>query len=220
MNNIYEQKARKYKYKYLKLKRLNIYIGEGGGVAIVDAMKRVYDGNNFNKQVEDAIYSNKEKFAKEVKNFIQQQIENQAKQEKKELSKWKREQKQKMKTLSDFEAEAKKEFQKWIRKRDSGQTCISCGAFLKQNGTHASHYFAAGIYYGLIFNETNCHSSCEKCNVFLHGNLLEYRKGLINRYGLEYLEKLESLSNEKKNYKYTREELVEIKNKYQQKNKQ
>jgi hypothetical protein len=74
MNNIYEQKARKYKYKYLKLKRLNIYIGEGGGVAIVDAMKRVYDGNNFNKQVEDAIYSNKEKFAKEVKNVITNEV--------------------------------------------------------------------------------------------------------------------------------------------------
>jgi hypothetical protein len=74
MNDIYEQKARKYKYKYLKLKRLNIYIGEGGGVAIVDAMKRVYDGNNFNKQVEDAIYSNKEKFAKEVKNVITNEV--------------------------------------------------------------------------------------------------------------------------------------------------
>lgn len=156
---------------------------------------------------------------KEVKNFIQEQIDNQVKQEKKELIKWKREQKQKMKTLSDFEAEAKKEFQKWIRKRDLGQTCISCGAFLKPNGTHASHFFAAGIYSGLIFNEDNCHSSCEKCNVFLHGNLLEYRKGLIARYGLEYLNRLESLANEKKNYKYTREELVEIKNKYKQKNK-
>jgi hypothetical protein len=43
---------------------------------------------------------------------------------------------------------------------------------------------------------------------------------LINRYGLEYLEKLESLSNEKKNYKYTREELVDIKNKYQSLNKE
>jgi hypothetical protein len=71
MNDIYEQKARKYKYKYLKLKKELEYTGEGGGIK--NAMKRVYD-NNFNKQVEDAIYSNTEKFAMEVKSVITNEV--------------------------------------------------------------------------------------------------------------------------------------------------
>jgi hypothetical protein len=48
----------------------------------------------------------------------------------------------------------------------------------------------------------------------LSGNLLEYRKGLVNRYGIEYVEKLESQSDEKRNHKYTKQELIAKKMQY------
>ena len=45
--------------------------------------------------------------------------ENQAKKAKKDWVKEKAERKEKLKTLSDYEAEAKKVFQAWVRKRDA-----------------------------------------------------------------------------------------------------
>jgi len=120
---------------------------------------------------------------------------------------------EKHKTLSEYEAEAKKNFQRWIRERDAGLPCISCGN-PKPKEAHASHYFSAGQYSGLIFNEDNCHLSCDWCNVFLHGNLLEYRKGLIKRYGEAFVSALEESANSGRKYKYTKDELIEIKKKY------
>ena len=48
----------------------------------------------------------------------------------------------------------------------------------------------------------------------MHGNLAEYRKGLINRYGEEYVWELESISDANRVYKYSRSELIDIANKY------
>ena len=121
---------------------------------------------------------------------------------------------EKLKTLSEYEAEAKKVFQKWIRMRDSGKPCISCN---NPNPKYWSggHYFPAGVYSGLIFDERNCHAQCNSyCNMYLSGNLSAYRIGLVNRYGKEFVEQLEEDSIVKRNYKYTKSELIEIKNKY------
>jgi len=126
---------------------------------------------------------------------------------------------QKLKTLSEYEAEAKKSFQKFIRLRDDELNCISCGTS-KAKIWHGSHFYSANLYSGLIFNENNVHKSCDYCNVFLHGNLLEYRKGLIERYGLKYVEQLESLASENRVYKYTKDELINIKKKYDAKIKE
>ena len=51
-------------------------------------------------------------------------------------------------------------------------------------------------------------------NKFLSGNLLEYRKGLINRYGSEFVQKLDQISDEKRNYKYSKDELIAKKLKF------
>lgn len=126
---------------------------------------------------------------------------------------------QKLKTLSEYEAEAKKVFQKYIRMRDEEQNCISCGTN-NAKSWHGSHFYSANLYSGLIFDERNVHKSCDYCNVFLHGNLLEYRKGLLERYGSLFVEKLEADSVNKRVYKYTKDELIEIKNKYETKIKE
>lgn len=119
-----------------------------------------------------------------------------------------------LKSLSQLEAEAKKSFQKFIRLRDKDLPCISCGNS-KTNDWAGGHYFAAGIYSGLMFDERNCHSQCNThCNKYLSGNLLEYRKGLIARYGIEFVEQLEAESDLKRNYKYTRDELIAKKLQY------
>jgi len=139
------------------------------------------------------------------------------KQKEKEQKEWKAEKailKDKLKTLGQYEAEAKKAFQKWIRMRDDKQPCISCGN-MKTTDWAGGHYFSAGKYSGLMFDERNCHKQCNThCNKFLAGNLLEYRKGLIKRYGIEFVEQLESESDSKRDYKFTKAELISKKLKY------
>jgi hypothetical protein len=135
----------------------------------------------------------------------------------KEQKEWKVEKavlKEKLKTLSEYEAEAKKIFQKYIRMRDIGLPCISCGN-INPTDWAGGHYYSAGKYSGFMFDERNCHKQCNShCNKFLSGNLLEYRKGLIKRYGIDFVDQLESESDSKRDYKFSKEELIAKKLKY------
>jgi len=82
-------------------------------------------------------------------------------------------------------------FNAWIRKRDSNESCISCGSY---NTEHASHYYSAGKHNNLRFEEDNVWLSCKKCNYFMHGNLIPYRENLIKKIGLKRVERLDMLS--------------------------
>ena len=44
------------------------------------------------------------------------------------------------------------------------------------------------------FEEDNVNSQCKHCNYFMSGNLLNYRKNLINKIGLERVERLDMLA--------------------------
>lgn len=125
-----------------------------------------------------------------------------------------------LKTLGDYEAEARKEFQKWIRFRDKDEGCISCGSkiSIRYDG---GHYLDANKYSGLIFNEDNVHKQCSRpCNKDLHGDIINYRIGLIARIGEEKVKWLEENKDRLRIYKYTKQQLIEIKNYYKLKNKE
>lgn len=134
---------------------------------------------------------------------------------KKQCAKEKKEYKEKNKKLSDYELEARAEFQKWIRIRDKEQPCISCGIKVAQKWD-AGHYLKAELFSGLIFNEMNVHKQCVFCNHHKSGNELEYRDGLIKRYGAEYEQHLQDIKNLNRVKKYSKEELISIKNKYKE----
>jgi hypothetical protein len=121
--------------------------------------------------------------------------------------------KEKLKTLGQYEADAKKSFQKYVRMRDEKRPCISCG-IENTELWDGGHYKKAEIYSGVIFDENNCHKQCRKCNRFLGGNELNYRSGLIQRYGIEYTDQIEEKANNTRNYKFTKEELIAKKLKY------
>lgn len=104
-------------------------------------------------------------------------------------------------------------FNAWIRKRDEGKQCISCNSY---NTAHASHFMSAGNYNFLRFHEDNVHSSCVKCNTYLHGNLIEYRKRLIKRIGIERVEYLENAAKANRTTKNDRFLFIQICEKYKQ----
>lgn len=101
---------------------------------------------------------------------------------------------------------ATEHFNAYIRKRDQGNRCISCGS-IKAN--QAGHYYSAGHYPELRFNEDNCHLQCTQCNMYLSGNLIEYRKGLTRKIGTERIEKLDLIVALTKNFKWDRLSLIQ-----------
>lgn len=105
-------------------------------------------------------------------------------------------------------------FNAYIRARDRDKGCISCGG---PKVEHASHYFNMGHYSALRYTEDNVHGSCVRCNTWLHGNLLEYRKGLIKRIGEEKVKMLEMSSDLHRVKKWHRIELEALIQYYKQK---
>jgi len=103
-------------------------------------------------------------------------------------------------------------FNKWIRERDKYKPCISSGLVVET--IQAGHYKPAGSYSGVRFDEMNVNGQSVEENCFKSGNEKVYREGLIDRYGLEAVLQLEARANETKFYKWSRNELQDIINKY------
>ena len=121
--------------------------------------------------------------------------------------------KRKVDSIPDLLEKATIVFNAFIRKRDEGQPCISCGQMAV---LQAGHYYSAGSFPNLRFKEKNTNGQCEWCNCFKGGNLDKYREGLINKIGLEEVGELDRLAVEykKAGYKWNQEFLIEIINKY------
>lgn len=103
------------------------------------------------------------------------------------------------KTKAQWDKEAQSAFNRYIRIRDEGKECVSCGNplvgksnYLTGSAIDASHYRSRGAASHLKFNTFNVHSACTRCNRQLSGNAVEYRIRLIKRIGLERVEKLEA----------------------------
>lgn len=79
------------------------------------------------------------------------------------------------------------------------------------------HYRSTGSASHLRFNEDNVHRQLVYCNRYGAGRAVDYRLGLINRIGLQRVEALEA---DNQPHKWTREELIAIKEKYKQKLKE
>lgn len=122
---------------------------------------------------------------------------------------------EKMKTRSEWMKEAQAAFNLFIRHRDreAGWPCISSGRALDWSGNavDAGHWRSVGSSPENRFNELNCWAQSKHDNQFLSGNAVEYRRGLIDRIGLEAVEVLES---DNKPRHYTIDDLKEIKKKY------
>ncbi|MGU3377640.1 recombination protein NinG [Chryseobacterium sp. M5A1_1a] len=90
--------------------------------------------------------------------------------------------KEKLKTHKDHLNDYQKVFNEFIRLKDKGKPCVSCGCKVVGNG-HASHFFSVGSHPNVRFYEDNVHVSCVECNLHKHGNLAEYSLRLPKRIG-------------------------------------
>ena len=94
-----------------------------------------------------------------------------------------------VKPLSYFKQQAQTAFNSYIRQRDAGNSCISCG---RNTGAkmNAGHYRTVGANPELRFDEDNCHLQCEHCNSYRSGNIEEYTPNLIEKIGQERFDRL------------------------------
>lgn len=132
-----------------------------------------------------------------------------------------RRRKEAIKTIPDLIKEAQVAFNAYIRERDrqAGHHCISSGRPLDWTGNavDAGHYRSTGAASHLRFNEDNCHAQSKHDNQFLSGNAVDYRLGLVARIGMARVEALEADNTP---HKWTREELIAIRDTYKAKLKQ
>ena len=116
-----------------------------------------------------------------------------------------------LRTKPQLVAVAQKAFNEFIRSRDTGKPCISCGAALIASalggGFDAGHYRSVGSAVHMRFVEDNAHGQCKYCNRHLSGNHVAYRAGLIARIGVTAVEFIEADATLRK---YTKEGLIEI----------
>lgn len=131
----------------------------------------------------------------------------------KALKRKERAEKEAAKSKGDLEQELQKVFNTFIRLRDAGSPCISCGQFAKYYD--AGHYFAVSTHPELRFDEFNVHLQCVRCNKFLDGNLAEYAIGLEAKIGTEEFEALKQRRGKEQHY--TKSDLRELIKEYKEK---
>ena len=96
----------------------------------------------------------------------------------------------------DLKAKLDRVFSLFIRLRDSKQfdgeyfRCISCGKIKPYAQADCGHYINRSIM-ATRYDEINCNAQCRTCNRFTEGNIQDYRKGLIQKYGIGRVEMLE-----------------------------
>ncbi|MFI7799691.1 bacteriophage lambda NinG protein [Pseudomonas sp. DD1] len=125
--------------------------------------------------------------------------------------------KEALKTRADHLKDTQHAFNAWIRQRDAGQPCISCGTTADVQYC-AGHYRTTAAAPELRFEPLNVNLQCNRnCNMGKSGNLLGYRPGLIEKIGIEAVEWLEGPHEPKK---YTVEELKAMAAEYRAKTRE
>lgn len=120
------------------------------------------------------------------------------------------------KSIEYLTEKAQESVNRFVRKRDSINgffICISCQELKPINQMNAGHYYAKEFYKSVRYDLNNVNGQCVRCNKYLSGNLIEYRKNLLEKIGEEKLKQLDKLA-ELKNFRFTREFLIELIEKY------
>lgn len=134
-----------------------------------------------------------------------------------------RNQLEKLKTRSDHLKDAQNAVNAYIRERDRGLPCISCGGIFGERivkgkyyyrKINAGHYRSVGAAPHLRYTEDNINNQCVQCNKDKSGNSVEYRIGLVKKIGVA---RVEALENNNTPMFWTVEQIMRIKTEYRAK---
>ena len=111
-----------------------------------------------------------------------------------------RKMKEKQKDLPYYKRQLREVLHKYIRLRDANKPCAACGRSMVGRKGDVSHFWSAGSYPNLKFDERNIHLCCVPCNQFRGGNLVEYGLRLPSIIGREQYEQLASERNKRASF--------------------
>ena len=122
-----------------------------------------------------------------------------------------RNEKESIEKLSSVMEYTTKVVHEFIRKRDKGKPCISCGRDW-DSSFQAGHRFDKKQYNMIRFDLNNIHGQCPSCNQYNEGNYNAYHLRLPKRIGVETYQKLEKRADIALRipFTWTRHELKEI----------
>ena len=108
----------------------------------------------------------------------------------------------------------------YVRKRDQGKPCISCGCNWNPE-FEAGHHYSANSFTTLKFNLDNISGQCFFCNNKLEGNFSNYALNLPKRIGVERYNELVRLASIDKQFSkvWDLENLKEIRDNIKKENK-
>jgi hypothetical protein len=98
---------------------------------------------------------------------------------------------ERLKKKGAWQAEAQTAVNTYVRARDAGEPCISCGTPWEKT-FQAGHYRSVGSAKHLALDVRNINGQCIQCNFHKHSNAIDYRIGFIARYRVEFVEAIES----------------------------
>lgn len=103
----------------------------------------------------------------------------------------------------------------YIKERDKGKPCVSCGQPWHVDH-QAGHWKKAETYSVLRFNEHNIHNQCKGCNLMKDGNVQMYGVEITRRITEEQKQEVERIAAESKkgHHKWSKPELIEIREYY------
>ncbi len=107
--------------------------------------------------------------------------------------------KSKAKTLKTLKTKLWTLTSEYIRKKYADEhgyvSCVTCGVTrLWNDGIQAGHFIPKAQGLSIYFEEENIHPQCMPCNVFKDGNYRSYTLFMIDTYGREKIDELESLA--------------------------
>lgn len=107
---------------------------------------------------------------------------------------------------------------KYIKERDKGKPCVSCGQIWSPEH-QAGHWKKASDYPTLKYWEFNIHNQCEGCNLMKDGNVQRYGDRILKRIKPEQKEEIERMCIEYKqmDFKWDRDELNSLREYYKEK---
>ncbi len=124
------------------------------------------------------------------------------------------------KTLPRLRKEARDAFHAYIRARDYGKPCICCGKSMPWHEStpggyiDAGHFMSRGSCPELRWDEINTNAQLKSCNRPNGTTRASFRAGMIERYGLAEVERLEGPNPPRRD---RADDLREIRDTYRQK---
>lgn len=121
----------------------------------------------------------------------------------KELLLFTQEKKRTSRKPTDLTKKLDKVFSAYIRLRDvmpSGVfRCISCGQIKRFEQGDCGHYHSR-IHMATRWEPDNCHMECRACNRVSSDHLIGYRRNLIEKIGLDRINRLEFMARSSKHW--------------------